>query len=330
MYYLKGRRVRPKLDSAIAAVDRQIGDGALSHVILKSISKTNSTDFAALLLWQQLLRNPLNRMVHSLFAAEVSRLRNTAQGDAGPFTSDQKNYLIVFAPGWFYKSQPESGADFAEPRQVLDDAGMNTTLLQVDENGTVERNADIIAAQLVRLGRTEKDIIVVSASKGGPEVALALSRIHRTGTSHHVKAWVNVGGLLQGSALADKALSWPARWYAKLFGINGKSFEGIKSLATGISTERAKHTALPPEVVVLNYVGIPLSGQVSERARPGYTLLRSEGPNDGLTLILDEIPANSVTIAELGLDHYFDDPEIHLKTVALANTIIRLIEDRLF
>jgi hypothetical protein len=76
----------------------------------------------------------------------------------------------------------------------------------------------------------------------------------------------------------------------------------------------------------MNYIGIPLPGQVSERARLGYSLLRADGPNDGLTRIVDEIPAASITIAELGLDHFFSDPEIHIKTVALANTVMRLLE----
>jgi hypothetical protein len=45
-----------------------------------------------------------------------------------------------------------------------------------------------------------------------------------------------------------------------------------------------------------------------------------------LTPIVDEIPSDSITIAELGLDHFFTDPEIHIKTVALANTILWLVE----
>jgi len=40
---------------------------------------------------------------------------------------------------------------------------------------------------------------------------------------------------------------------------------------------------------------------ISDRARLGYSLTRDEGPNDGLTQIIDEIPSGSITIPELGL-----------------------------
>jgi hypothetical protein len=143
-----------------------------------------------------------------------------------------------------------------------------------------------------------------------------------------VKAWVNIGGVLRGSALADRALTWPTCWFVKLFVINGDSFDGIESLATLHSAERADHIKLPFDIIVLNYVGIPLSGQVSERARLGYSLLREHGPNDGLTQIIDEIPAASITIAEIGLDHFFNDPGIHIKTIALTNTVTRLLEEQ--
>lgn len=272
------------------------------------------------------MRRSENHLVQNMYFQEFSLLRANAQETPVRFTPNRSDYLIVFVPGWFYKSQPENGADFAKPRQALTDAGVRTILLEIEENGTVERNGEIIAEQLDRLSRKEQNIIVVSASKAGPEVALALSELQNI--SHGVKAWVNIGGVLRGSALADKALTWPTCWFAKLFVIGGDSFDGIESMATLRSAERADRIMLPPNIIVMNYVGIPLSGQVSDRARLGYSLLRADGPNDGLTHIVDEIPAASITIAELGLDHFFSDPESHIKTVALENTVIRILESR--
>jgi hypothetical protein len=85
---------------------------------------------------------------------------------------------------------------------------------------------------------------------------------------------------------------------------------------------------VPEHILVVNYIGIPLSGDITKRARDGYLVLRSEGPNDGLTLITDEIAPGSITIAELGLDHYFLYPEIDLKTVAMTQTIINYLESQ--
>lgn len=235
----------------------------------------------ALILWRSLTRHPENRLVQNMFFQEFSLLKAKAQETPARFVPNTSDYLVVFVPGWFYKSQPENGADFAKPRQALTDAGVRTTLLEIDENGAVEHNGDLLVKQLVTLSRREQKIIVVSASKAGPEVALALSELQNANTNHSVKAWVNIGGVLRGSALADRALTWPTCWFVKLFIINGDSFDGIESMTTLRSAERADRLVLPPNIIVINYVGIPLSGQVTERARLGYSLLREEGPNDG-------------------------------------------------
>jgi hypothetical protein len=324
-HYLPGGKTQPELDSLIENIEAGTAGGLVSREYLKSLAQRHSVDFAALILWQRLRRDPASRPVQDVFAREVSMLKNHSTPNGNP-TAAKSDYLIAFAPGWFYRAQSENGADFAKPRAALEQAGADTTLLEVDENGTVERNAGRIADQLRRLGRHGRKIIVVSASKAGPEVALALTELQQRGEAHPVKTWVNIGGLLRGSALADMALTWPARWYVKLFVIGGRSFDGIESLVTSASAERANRTRLPPKLLVVNYVGIPLSGQVSGRARLGYSLLRAEGPNDGLTPILDEITSGSITIAELGLDHFYGDPGMPIKTVALARTVIRLIE----
>jgi hypothetical protein len=327
-HYLKGERSHPELDAVIEAIEREVGSSVPSRSYLKFIATTYSVDFAALILWQSLLRDSESRQVHSMFLQEFSELKVSAEPTPARFSPRTSDYLIVFVPGWFYKSQPENGANFSKPRQVLSNAGVRTTLLEIDENGTVEHNGFVIAQQLVTLSRSDQKIILVSASKAGPEVAFALSELQKGNTEHSVKAWVNIGGVLRGSALADRALTWPTCWFVKLFLINGGAFDGIESMATLRSAKRADHTALPPDLIVMNYVGIPLSGQVTERARLGYTLLREDGPNDGLTQIVDEIPVGSVTVPEIGLDHFSNDPDTHIKTVALTNTVVRLVETR--
>ena len=226
-HYLKGERLDAELDATIAAVERDVGDGRPSRGFLKSVAERHSTDFAALILWQSLSRHAENRRAQQIFNRELSRLKAHTGTPPARRVPNKPGYLIVFAPGWFYKSQPENGADFAKPRQALSEAGVATALLEIDENGTVERNADAIAKQLAALGDRGQKIVVVSASKAGPEVALALSQLRAADTKHGVTAWVNIGGVLRGSALADRALTWPTRWYVKHFIIDGGSFDGI-------------------------------------------------------------------------------------------------------
>jgi hypothetical protein len=195
--FLKGDKTRPEYDRAIETAERNIVGELPSKALLQLLAQTHSTDFATLILWQSIVRNPSNRWPQKVFTEEFSRLKTNTGRDAARFLSAQHDYLIVFAPGWFYKSQPESGADFAKPRQVLTNVGARTRLLETEENGTVERNADLIAEQLIRFGRDAKKLIVVSASKAGPEVAFALTKLQQdTSAVHHVKAWVNIGGVL--------------------------------------------------------------------------------------------------------------------------------------
>jgi hypothetical protein len=324
--YLQGLRSRPELDDVIGSLESDVGAGKSTRVALQNIARAHSTDLAALMLWQSLSTNSSNRVGFTLFREELRRLKDAPGRAATTAVAGEPPVMIAFAPGWLYQSEQGSGADFARPRQILIESGARTVVLDIEENGTIERNAQLITRQLGELSHANPAIIVVSASKAGPEVALALSELHRRQPDHNVKAWVNIGGILHGTALADRAVTWPWCWFVKLLVLHGHSFDGIESMTTWRSAPRKDRVAIPPDMVVVNYIGIPLSGQVTERARLGYALMREQGPNDGLTPIVDEIAPASITIAELGLDHFFIDPDIDTKTIALANTVIRLVQ----
>ena len=81
------------------------------------------------------------------------------------------------------------------------------------------------------------------------------------------------------------------------------------------------------ELLTINYIAIPVTGTISDRARQSYIMLRSYGPNDGLTLLPDLIAPNSITLVEFGRDHYLVDETIGPRTVALVNTTIQWLEN---
>ena len=62
----------------------------------------------------------------------------------------------------------------------------------------MEANADLVTAAIRARAQSSRRLIVVSASKSGPEVALALTRLEPAET-RHVAAWINTVGALQGS-----------------------------------------------------------------------------------------------------------------------------------
>jgi hypothetical protein len=88
------------------------------------------------------------------------------------------------------------------------------------------------------------------------------------------------------------------------------------------SHARLANMTLPNDLVVINYIGIPFSGDISSRVSFFYSRLREHGPNDGLTLVTDPVLPGTHTIVALGQDHFFaDDPELELRTLALTSVL---------
>jgi hypothetical protein len=151
---------------------------------------------------------------------------------------------------------------------------------------------------------------LVSASKSGPEVALALTRLGPVGA-------------LQGSPMADERLA-PELEY-----IVGKvKLGGRESMMTALSRQRFNSFHVPEHVLVVNYFGIPVSGSISFLARRGFFPLQKHGPNDGVLLLSDMIFPGGITLAELGSDHFLLSDHLDITTVALAITVIGWLENQ--
>jgi hypothetical protein len=272
---------------------------------------------------------PKNRFAQQAFHSYLETLRT--QRITEKFHIDEKftSYLIVFVPGYAYKRDPTTGADFALQRRVMGQAGFATLLVESDEIGTIERNASILANELTRLEKSHAKIILVSTSKAGPEVALAIGKIMTAKQLTHVKAWISVGGLLRGSPIADQALKWPKSWFAAIgFFFKGLSIDVIGDLSTQKRREVFAHLHFPEHILLSQYVGVPLSGDIGEHVEGRYKDLREHGPNDGLTLVADELIEGSIVITDVGLDHFYLDREIDLKTLAVARVILDELERR--
>jgi len=98
-------------------------------------------------------------------------------------------------------------------------------------------------------------------------------------------------------------------------------------MATAVSKQRFRLARIPNQLLGINYVGIPVSGDVTKRAWGRSLALRKFGPNDGISRTIDEIIPTYPTIVELGLDHYFTNHDIEVETVAFLKTIVRQLEN---
>ena len=301
MHYRHGRRLRPQFDIAIDRVAQAPLERLLNRDYLATLAQRYSTDFAAALLIDRLRAQPANRTAETRFRALVTS--PDARESVG-------RYRILFVPGWGYRSWPETGADLAVPRRAAAAAGFDTVLVATAERGTVIGNAHLIAEALRRAA--PQPVIVVSVSKSGAEVAYCLGRLLSADASRHVRAWVNVGGVLQGTALVSE--------------LGGLEAKELADLSPRAGRERFTGLTFPRHLAVLNYVGIPFSGDVTPRVRHGYRLLRDLGPNDGLALTVDQLVPGAATLVEPGLDHFFQDPALGNKTVAFALLVISWLE----
>jgi hypothetical protein len=313
-----------ELGRRIVDIEQRFKARPLDWLTLRDISAQTSPDFATLFFIKQSLSDSRNARLEKAYWQEVSRI-NTATGRpvrAVAARNQLRQYELIFIPGFHYLSDQSSGADFYNQRQLFGRLGVHVELAATLEDGTIEENAAIVAGVVRAESKSNARLILISASKGGPETALALGKMLEPGETKSVKAWLSVGGLIEGTFLADHVSGWPksllTRMILRYSGIDPRSLSGMTTRA---SRARMKETTLPSHIFLLQFVGAPLSGDIASDVRHRYIELRKYGPNDGLTLLADELVPHGVTVIEPGLDHFYQDPEIDLKSLALANVV---------
>lgn len=292
----------------------------LNTSTLAKISKEYSNDVATFYFLQELYKDSLNRFCQDLYHKNVSSL------DSSIYKSFE-GYHFVFVPGLGYKEDTTTGADFSRQRRLLDQYGVSYELIETQEWGLSDDNALIIAERLKLINVKYNNILVVSASKGGLETALALSELLNPNEITNVKSWVNVGGILKGSPIADNYLKAPTCWVAQfMLWTKGNSIEIVKDLSYKKRSLEFEKLNIPKNINVISFLGVPLATQINKEIKSRYCSMLELGPNDGLTPIADEITKNGYVISELGLDHYYRDVLIDKKTLALAYVAIKLEE----
>lgn len=320
--YLAGKRDDAALDERIDRVYQRANDSLPNRGELKHLSDDFSLDFASLYLADQIARSPDNRRFRDAFDEARAYARKNLNAGRVRLPARATDFEVIFVPGYLYKRVKMTGADFAVPRAALRRVGLLQHFVETHEDGAVEENAELVAAAIRARAQTGRRLILISASKSGPEVALALTKLTSAET-RQVVAWINAVGALQGTPLADERL------LPELEQLIGKvDIAGMESLTTERSRRRFEAFRVPAHVLVVNYIGIPVTGSISSLGDLGFFSLGKYGPNDGITLLSDSIFPGGVTLAELGLDHFLLDVQMDVTTVALMSTVIGWIGER--
>ncbi len=295
--------------------------------VLQEITTDYSTDTAAALLIQCLSSIDVIGRSQSLFTKELALRRSASIEQAKYLAARKDQYTVLFVPGWGYLSSGnETGSDMRAPRTIISAMGLENHLVEIADYGSVEGSARVLITALKHHLTSGKKIILVSASSGGPIVALALSD---PAIANHPRlvGWLNICGVLRGTPVIDTFLPWPKSLVLHAASLlEGWKYQDLLSLSQAASRQRYEGFVPPPQLTVVNYIGIPFSGQVSELGEDLYRLLKAQGPNDGLTFITEAL-APGYTVMAVGSDHFVSkDPDIDAKTAALVPVLLKLIE----
>lgn len=315
--YLTDNKSNPDSDKKIDDINTEYPRETPSREDLQAISKKMSVDFGAIFFADRLLKYKNNENLQKEF------LQNLEMVKKNEVNFPNKDFLVLIVPGFDYvENGSVTGADFAKPRELIAKAGFAIHFVDIDPIGSVEENAEYLTKTIRNF--PDKNILIAGASSAGPAIYLSLGKNLQKEETKRIKAWLNLGGILQGVPVLDQFskgykslllnfVIWIKDW-------KKKSFE---SMQTEISRKRFSEIKIPENILVINYLGMSLSGNISKFASDKYCLMRDDGPNDGLSLLPDLIVPNANSILAPESDHFFaEDPEIDRKTVALLKTIL--------
>jgi hypothetical protein len=257
--YLPGRDGTTELGARLEAALSEHGGVPTDRERLEALADELSPDVATMQWVSSLYDVPENRRLQDDFQGFVRSLTTSPRTEIVARLAPYTRYRVVFIPGYSYRSNPANGADFGRQRTLLRALGFDPVLVETEELGLVETNAELVTAALRAEAAQHDNLIVVSASKGGAEAAEALSRLRQEPAIDRVKAWISVGGLLRGSPYADRYLRGIKRWFATfMLRRRGQPPEILENLSTVVRRPAFDALTLPSDVLMLHYVGAPL------------------------------------------------------------------------
>ena len=289
----------------------------LTPEVLQKMTRAAGIDFATALLFDRMRRSK----AHASFIERIDALR---QAPAPRKTTGR--FQVVIVPGALYVERPDMGGDGRVIREVAEAAGLPTDFVPLASCGSVTGNAERIREWLRRRG-DDRRIVLVSLSKGGADLKLALAAPDAGEVFRSVAAWINVCGPLQGSGMANWVLDSRIRtWLARAkFRWQRRDFQFVTDLRRGRGTPLDGAPRLPLSLWLVTLIGFPLRRHLTTRfSRFCHRTLAEHGPNDGTTSLADVAAWPGTIYPAWGMDHYFR-PENAARS--LVSAVLESVED---
>lgn len=268
----------------------------LTPEVLRNVSQQEGIDFATALLFDRIVRSPEHRPF-------VERMQELQQRDSA--AASRIDATVAFVPGAFYVEHPQTGADAAVLLTEAAGFGCPTARIPTLSIGTTAENGRIICAWLS--GQTADRIILVSLSKGGADVKMALAEPDAKQAFRNVVAWINLGGILQGSPMVAWTLSrrLPSLFCRLLFWIRGRDYQFVRDLDRRAGSTLDFELRPPEHMRLIHVAAFTLPRHTSSRrARRWYRRLSSFGPNDSVMMLADIGKLPGLILPVWGTDHY--------------------------
>lgn len=267
----------------------------LDEASLRAIAADRGIDFATAILFDRLWRSPVLRDFHE-------RLESLDPNGSLPPPAAR----VVIVPGAFYREFPHTGSDGRLVREEAEQLGFATELVPLRSLGALETNADILIDFLRQ--QTGGPLILVSLSKGGSDLKIALARPEAEDAFRHVTHWINLSGLVNGTPLVDWLFASRLRtlWFRLLFWWRNYDFTVLPQLARGPDAPLHGDLDLPTTMRAIHVIGFPLRQHLSNAlARRCHRRLERHGPNDGAGILLaDALRLPGLVYPVWGADHY--------------------------
>jgi len=213
---------------------------------------------------------------------------------------------VIIVPGALYVERPDVGGDGRLVREIAASFGLSSDIVPLHSTGGAIENAHLLQSWLG--SHSHEKIILVSLSKGGAEVKLAFSAPEAAALFRPVVAWINVGGTLNGSPIANWIASSPFRsWLVRLqYRCRRRDFRFITDLCHGKDCPLGSAFQPPPNLKMISVVGFPLRRHLTTLfSRFCHRTLARWGPNDGTILLSDLLDWPEDIYPVWGADHYF-------------------------
>ena len=329
---LFGRPIKTEVDHQLAkTMLTNTADSSVMHLFsyynvlelttenLSRITQNYSFDVATLFFIKTLYENEENREIQDFYLNMIDTLSLEKAINSLTFLKD---YFIAFVPGFRYE-HIDNGGNFLQQRLLFDSAGIEYELIQIDGTGRVQPNAEIVANRLYELNKIHQNIIIISVSKGGLETAIALAELLDLNNASSIKAWLNVGGILKGTPVADRWSRPVMRFWMAcgLFMVRIKvELKGLlNEMSYELGKERYNSFDIPSHIYTVNLIAASLG-----KEQPKKNVFTS--PNDSFSHLTDAITEEGVVVVEMGKDHYFREVDLNVRMVALLHYIVKQLE----